>query len=65
MILVYPPTRGDSMKYRLWDNAGFLIAEIKFHSRTSESVMTEYMRRISTAVGAATYSPVEIVEEEP
>lgn len=52
------------MKYRLWDAAGFLIAEIKFHNRTSESLMTEYMKKISRAVGAATYSPVEIVEEE-
>lgn len=51
------------MKYRLWDAAGFLIAEIKFHNRTSESVMTEYMRRISTAVGAATYSPVAVEED--
>ena len=52
------------MKYRLWDAAGFLIAEIRFHSRTSESVMTEYMSRIATAVGAASYSPVATVEEE-
>ena len=52
------------MIYRLWDAAGFLIAEIRFHNRTSESVMTDYMSRISTAVGAASYSPVEIVEED-
>ena len=52
------------MKYRLWDAAGFLIAEIRFHNRTSESVMVEYIEQMSKAVGAASYSPVEIVEEE-
>ena len=51
------------MTYKLWDNAGFLIASIRFHSRTSEAVMVEYMEKIAKAVGAATYSPVAIEED--
>ena len=53
----------EGMTYKLWDNAGFLIASIRFHSRTSEAVMVEYMEKIAKAVGAATYSPVAIEED--
>ena len=49
------------MKYRLWDDAGFLIAEIRFHSRTSEAVATEYIIKMSESVQAASYS---LVQEE-
>lgn len=54
----------EGMTYRLWDSAGFLIAEVRFHSRTSESVMVEYMTEMARSVGAATYSPVAIEEAE-
>lgn len=48
--------------YRITDDAGFLIAEIRFHNRTSDHVVAEYLQRVSQVLGAASYHPVE--EEE-
>jgi len=48
-----------SKTYRITDDAGFLIAEIRFHNRTSDHVVAEYLQRVSQVLGAAGYHPVE------
>jgi len=50
------------MRYRIVDSAGFLIAEIRFHNRTSDDVVTEYLQDVCKVLEAAGYYPVE--EEE-
>ena len=46
------------MKYRLWDEAGFLIAEIKFHSRTNEELIAVHLQDVCEALMAASYHAV-------
>ena len=46
------------MTYRITDDAGFLIAEIRFHNRTHEDLVAVYLQDVCEVLGAAGYHPV-------
>ena len=51
------------MKYRITDDAGFLIAEIRFHNRTHDDLIAVYLQDVCEVLGAAGYHPVTEEEE--
>ena len=51
-----------SKTYRITDDAGFLIAEIRFHNRTHDDLVAVYLQDVCEVLGAAGYHPV--TEEE-
>ena len=51
------------MKYRITDDAGFLIAEIRFHNRTHDDLVAVYLQDVCEVLGAAGYHAVDIDEE--
>ena len=50
------------MTYRITDDAGFLIAEIRFHNRIHDDLVAVYLQDVCEVLGAAGYHPV--TEEE-
>ena len=54
----------NEMKYRITDDAGFLIAEIRFHNRTHDDLVAVYLQDVCEVLGAAGYHAVNINEEK-
>jgi hypothetical protein len=51
------------MTYRITDPAGFLIAEIKFHSSIDDDLLAVYLQDMCEILGAGSYHPVKEDEQ--
>ena len=52
------------MKYRITDDTGFLIAEIRFHNKTHDDLIAVYLQDVCEVLGAAGYHPVPVYERK-
>jgi len=50
---------GEMMKYKLIDESGHLIAEVKFNSSIHDDLIAVYLQDMCECVGAMGYAPVK------